>query len=145
MVKIGDIHGGQLVFHPDEYQRLLNELGNFLAAPPEPIKSGKRLAEIMGAKTRRIRDDLLGYFAEDADANGDLNKMFKVVKAMLVADLDSAKFADMYAQTLVYGLFIARYNDTTADTFSRSEARDLIPQSNPFLKVFFDHILGAKL
>ncbi len=48
----------------------------------------------------------------------------------------------MYAQTLVYGLFVARYSDETPDTFSRQEARDLVPASNPFLRHFFDHIAG---
>ena len=34
-----------------------------------------------------------------------------MIKELLVHDLDKSKFADMYAQTLVYGLFAARYND----------------------------------
>ena len=54
------------------------------------------------------------------------------------------KFSDMYAQTLVYGLFVARFYDETPATFSRQEARDLIPASNPFLREFFDHIVGPK-
>jgi predicted helicase len=48
----------------------------------------------------------------------------------------------MYAQTLVYGLFVARYYDDSPDTFSRQESRDLVPASNPFLQHFFDHIAG---
>lgn len=49
----------------------------------------------------------------------------------------------MYAQTLVYGLFVARYYDDSPDDFSRREARDLVPASNPFLRHFFDHITGS--
>jgi len=63
---------------------------------------------------------------------------------LLVHDLDRDSFADMYAQTLVYGLFVARYYDDSPDTFTRQEARDLIPKSNPFLGSFFDHIVGPK-
>lgn len=48
----------------------------------------------------------------------------------------------MYAQTLVYGLFTARYHDDTPVNFSRQEARELIPKSNPLLRHFFDHIVG---
>ncbi|KKP88429.1 MAG: adenine-specific DNA methyltransferase, partial [Candidatus Nomurabacteria bacterium GW2011_GWA2_35_80] len=59
-----------------------------------------------------------------------------------VHDLTTDAFADMYAQTLVYGLFVARYNDETKKDFSRQEARDLIPKSNPLLQHFFDHITG---
>lgn len=49
----------------------------------------------------------------------------------------------MYAQTLVYGLFVARYYDSTLPTFSRYEAQDLLPQTNPLLKKFFGHIAGT--
>lgn len=68
--------------------------------------------------------------------------MYSMMKELLVHDLSEDKFADMYAQTLVYGLFVARYNDPNPDTFSRGEARDLVPKSNPFLQKFFDHIVG---
>ncbi len=60
----------------------------------------------------------------------------------MIEDLDYEKFADMYAQTVVYGLFVARYHDKSPEDFSRQEARDLIPASNPFLRHFFDHITG---
>ena len=49
----------------------------------------------------------------------------------------------MYAQTLVYGLFVARFNDPSPETFTRAEARLLIPKTNPFLRQFFDHIVGT--
>lgn len=142
-IRIGDVHNGLLVPSPDEYQRLVNELAAFLELPPQRITNGKRLAAIMGAKTRRIRDDILTYFQEGPSANDDLVKIYKIMKTMLVSDLDEFKFADMYSQTLVYGLFVARYNDPTPDTFDRSEARDLVPHANPFLRMFFDHIVGA--
>lgn len=66
-----------------------------------------------------------------------------MIKELLVHDLDRDSFADMYAQTLVYGLFAARYNDTSPNDFTRAEARELVPTSNPFLRQFFDHIAGA--
>jgi predicted helicase len=65
------------------------------------------------------------------------------MKKQLIHDMSIDDFADMYAQTLVYGLFIARFHDTSPDTFTRSEARDLVPASNPLLKHFFDHIAGV--
>jgi len=65
------------------------------------------------------------------------------MKKQLLHDMSPDDFADMYAQTLVYGLFVARFHDTSPDTFTRSEARDLVPASNPLLKHFFDHIAGV--
>lgn len=51
----------------------------------------------------------------------------------------------MYAQTIAYGLFVARLNDTTLEDFSRQEARELISKNNPFLRQLFDYISGANL
>jgi type I restriction-modification system DNA methylase subunit len=77
------------------------------------------------------------------EKNEEILKVYKAMRELLVHDLEPKAFADMYAQTLVYGLFVARYYDETPENFTRSEARDLIPASNPFLQHFFDHIAGA--
>src|SRR5690606_31657168 len=69
-------------------------------------------------------------------------KIYETIKKLLVHDIDKNDFADMYAQTLVYGLFVARFYDESPKTFTRQEARDLIPASNPLLRHFFDHIVG---
>ena len=59
--------------------------------------------------------------------------------------MDEKQFADFYAQTIVYGMFIARINDKTPKTFSRLEAAELIPSFNPFLKKIFKNIALAEL
>jgi predicted helicase len=96
----------------------------------------------MGAKARRIRDDILETFELGAPDNHALVQIFNLMRRMLVHDLSKSMFADMYSQTLVYGLFVARYNDLTPNSFSRAEARSLVPKTNPFLRHFFDHIVG---
>lgn len=67
----------------------------------------------------------------------------RMVRRTLSHDMSADEFADMYAQTLVYGLFAARYHDPDLETFSRQEARDLIANESNFLRHFFDHIAGA--
>lgn len=134
---------GNLQLDFDESERLSNELEAFLALPPERIRSGRRLAELMGAKARRIRDNVVSFLADESEGSRDLTKIYQLMKTMLVHDLSPTTFADMYAQTLVYGLFVARFNDPTEDDFSRAEARELVPRSNPFLREFFDHIAGT--
>jgi len=141
-IRVGSISGGTLMPNTAAYDELARALADFLASPPERIKSGKRLAEIMGGKARRIRDNVRRFLADKADSDTDLLRIFESVKKMLVHDLTPEAFADMYAQTLVYGLFVARYHDESLDTFSRLEARDLVPESNPFLRQFFNHIAG---
>lgn len=128
---------------PHNFSLLSKTLVDFSSSHKEPIKRGKHLAQIMGGKAQRIRDNVREMLASPSDKYADLLKMRDVVREHLVSALDDESFADMYAQTLVYGLFAARYNDTTTDDFSRTEARELVPKTNPFLRSFFDHIAGT--
>lgn len=141
-IRIGEIVGNTIHGLPANYPRFADLIEQFLTQPPQAITSGKRLAEIMGAKARRIRDDIIDYFDEKPGESDDLIKIFNLMRTMLVHDLNKHQFADMYSQTLVYGLFVARYSDRSPDTFSRTEARNLVPRTNPFLLSFFDHIVG---
>lgn len=140
-IKIGELNREKTSIaklNTTNYSVLAQEIANFLSQTPENIRNGKRLAEIMGGKARRIRDNILLR----EHKSPDIESIYEMMKKLLVHDLSHEKFADMYAQTLVYGLFVARYMDTTRDDFSRQEARDLVPKSNPFLRHFFDHIVG---
>lgn len=142
-ITIGKISGNKLTDDDKNFGELADVLSDFLKGEPEPIKSGKRLAEIMGGKARRIRDNAHHFLTDKADSDTDLQRIYESVQKMLIHDLTMESFADMYAQTLVYGLFVARYQDESVDSFSREEARGLVPESNPFLRQFFDHIAGA--
>lgn len=142
-VIIGVLKDSIIDFDETQYDRLSNEISAFLQRPPESIRSGKRLAQIMGDKARRVRDNVVIYLQDgDIARSEELRKIYEMMTVLLVHDLTEEKFADMYAQTLVYGLFVARYGDKTLDSFTRQEARDLVPKSNPFLQKFFDHIAG---
>lgn len=143
-ISIGNIANNAVVLDQTQFARLAGELQAFLDLPPEQIKSGKKLSVIMGGKARRIRDNVRQYLHHEGQANNaELEKIYQLMQQTLVHDLTYESFADMYAQTLVYGLFAARYNDTTPDDFSRREAVETVPKSNPFLRKFFDHIAGA--
>ncbi|MCC7469827.1 MAG: N-6 DNA methylase [Bacteroidetes bacterium] len=128
--------------YSQNYELLAKTLLDFAQSHKEPIKSGAHLAKIMGGKSQRIRDNVQQFLGGASEQNKELFRVYDAIKKMLVHDLSLESFSDMYAQTLVYGLFVARYYDDSAQTFSRQEARDLVPASNPFLQHFFDHIAG---
>ena len=127
---------------PENYEHVAKSLIDFAESHKEPIKSGQHLAKIMGGKTQRIRDNIKQFFTNESKTNSEIFRIYETFKKLLVHDLTPESFADMYAQTLVYGLFVARYYDNTGKDFTRQKARDLIPASNPFLRSFFDHIVG---
>ena len=66
-------------------------------------------------------------------------------KDILIHDITPKGFADVYAQTIAYGLFAARLYDPTLNNFSRQEAAELIPKSNPFLRKLFGYIAGPDI
>lgn len=131
--------------HPrgETAERLERTILDFVSSQKEPIKSGAHLARIMGGKAQRIRDNVVDFLASDTTEKDELVRMMRFIKERLIENFSEADFADMYAQTIVYGLFAARYNDPTADTFTRAEAQHLVPKSNPFLQHFFGHIAGV--
>lgn len=128
---------------PENFEKAAKTIVDFTHSHKEPIRSGKHLAKIMGGKAQRIRDNVKSFLSAESDKNRSILSVFETIKKQLVHDLSLEAFADIYAQTMVYGLFVARYHDETPDDFSRQEARDLVPASNPLLRHFFDHLVGA--
>ncbi|MDM8559397.1 type ISP restriction/modification enzyme, partial [Candidatus Parabeggiatoa sp. HSG14] len=53
-------------------------------------------------------------------------------------------FADMYAQTVCYGLFAAKCS-ALAQPFTRIHAGHYVPKTNPFLRNLFSQIVGVEL
>lgn len=143
-VVIGKLNKERVEIFEGQFQLLTDTIGAFIKESKEPIKSGTVLSKVMAGKARRIRDNVKKFLEDEKNPkNENLLGVYEVIKKLLIADLDHAKFADMYAQTIVYGLFVARFNDKTPENFTRQEARDLIPPSNPFLREFFNHIAGS--
>lgn len=140
-IVIGDLE----TLSPDgnSYTLLETTIRAFLEDAAEPVRRANRLAEIMGENGKRLRANLLRFLKTDSPKNKPLLDIYEAFKSQLIHDLSLDDFTDMYAQTLVYGLFVARYHDESPDDFTRAEARELIPHSNPLLRRFFDHIAGA--
>ena len=120
-------------------------LAGFLSHRPPPISRAKELAERLARPTHMIRNTIDTAFAQGrvSDVLRDLHRAFAQV---LVPDLPVDDFADMFAQTLTYGLFAARVNhDPAWGKFQRLGAANEIPRTNPFLRKLFGQITGLTL
>jgi len=96
----------------------------------EVISTSKALAERLAELARRIRAEILRVL-EIETHNGTVTRLMKAFQEALVHDLDADGFADMYAQTITYGLLSARIadpNGMTADDFAGHM------RTNPFLR-----------
>ncbi|MFN5351729.1 MAG: type ISP restriction/modification enzyme [Alphaproteobacteria bacterium] len=143
-VKIAEISGNQLKPLPENFAQAEALLINFLEYTGQTIKSAKALASMMAKKAILMKDVFAKALSENYE-NNTLHDQYEAFKKILIHDLSKEQFADIYAQTVTYGMFTARLHDTTLETFSRQEARELIPKSNPFLRQLFDYISGAQL
>ncbi len=130
---------------PDQYETLENLLRDFIAQKPQTITSPRELAERMAGKANLIKDVLRKTLADDEALQGELMAQFQAFKENLIHDITPDDFSDIYAETIAYGMFAARLHDTTLDTFSRQEALELLPKSNPFLRSLFSYVAGYDL
>ncbi len=79
------------------------------------------------------------------EANNSLKEQLEGFRDLLIHDITPKQFADIYAQTIAYGMFAARLHDPTLEDFNRKEAAELIPRTNPFLRKLFQYIAGYDL
>ncbi|MBE6192370.1 MAG: DNA methyltransferase [Rikenellaceae bacterium] len=144
-VRLAELKGDKIMLVSEneaKFVALIEHLGN---AQPQKITSSKKLAEIMAGKARLLADVIRKSLTEDIDEQNALYNQMHAIKDVLMDDITPERFADIYAQTIAYGMFAARLHDTTPDTFSRKEAAELIPRTNPFLRQMFQYIAGYDL
>ena len=145
-IKIAKIEDNKIVALEENFLLFINNIKSFTTQISQTITSPSKLAKMMAGKARLLQNVIeRAIISEDeSDANNSLREQLEVFKATLIHDITPESFADIYAQTIAYGMFAARLHDETMDTFSRQEAVFLIPKSNPFLRGLFNYVSGAE-
>jgi len=138
-----DSHG-RINPSPDGPQAVLSLLQDFLAREAPPIARPKALAERLAHLAQELRDLIVATFRAERE-KGHLHAQFEAFRETLIHDLTADQFADMYAQTVAYGLFAARAQNPGQPDFSRERAVFDIPRTNPFLRRLFTEIAGPQL
>jgi len=146
-IRIGEIQNGKVVPLTNNFSQFESFIKEFVEVEGITIKSPQKLAKMMAGKARLLQSIIEKAVVSDEESseNSSLKLQYETFKGYLITDLDPKGFSDMYAQTLAYGMFAARLHDESLEDFSRQEAAELIPKSNPFLRKFFDDIAGANI
>ena len=146
-IAIAEITEKGIIALPQNFTRFENLIKDFCTHIGQNIKSSKKLAEMMAGKARVLSDVIEKALTSDETHNEDstLKEQMNAFKSILIHDITPKGFADVYAQTIAYGMFAARLHDPTLDSFSRQEAAELIPKSNPFLRKLFGYIAGPDI
>lgn len=103
----------------------------------EVIASAMRLAERMADTARALRHEIAQALAAEKPS-GPFNTLMMEVREQLVGSVTPTSFADMCAQTLVYGVLTSRITDPIS--FGASPTLAAVPLANPFLAAFFDDV-----
>jgi len=125
----------------DDRLNATEELFNkFFIAEPLQIGDAKKLAEHLAERGRIVKDYIQEILKENPDNpfSQKIIGLYKVFKDTLVADLSEDEFADAYAQTVVYGFFLAFLQSTRQITVM--DAGRLVPSSFKIIQEFFNAI-----
>jgi len=122
----------------EDFDTLLDRYFSFsLPAITDP----KSLANALAKRTRFLRDEIITIeLAEEEKTQGRkvLLKFYESFKKLLINNLTIEQFADLYAQTLTYGIFVARTR--SGDDFNRELIYKYIPNTLGILKSIFRFI-----
>ena len=146
-VRIAEVRGDKIAAVKEAEGKFLDMIQHIGSSAIQSITSASRLAKLMAGKARLLENIIAQAMDDDTDsyANDNLQAQYQAFKDVLIQELKPTDFADIYAQTIAYGMFAARLHDDTPEDFSREEAARLIPKTNPFLRQIFNNLAGNDL
>ena len=146
-VRIAEIKGDKVVGISEAEDKFLSMIQHLGSSAIQRITSAPRLAKLMAGKARLLANIIETAMNDETQSyeNDNLQGQYNAFKDVLIQELKKEDFADIYAQTIAYGMFAARLHDDTPEDFSREEAARLIPKTNPFLRQIFNNLAGNDL
>jgi len=115
---------------------IIRTLNKFLSFSKPKVNSDLELALELAKRTRFLRDEVIAEeLKEEKGEKGSILGFYGAFKHHLIGELTKEEFADLYSQTITYGLFIAR--TTEEKDFNRKLAYDRIPKTLGLLKDIF--------
>jgi len=119
-------------------------LDRFLSYSLPKVYDARSLAIELAKRTRFLRDEVVTQELREEGSSGktNLSGFYEAFRKFLIGGLSQDEFADLYSQTITYGLFAARTR--SEDKFNRKLAYDYIPQTIGILRDVFQFIsLGS--
>ncbi len=114
----------------------------FVGSKRKAISDSRALAEEMAHFAYEVRQRVTEVLElTRKNASSPLQQLFASFQKLLIHDMKENDFADAYAQTMAYGLFVARASKPD-DEFALRTVPDNVPPTNPFLRGLFRQCLG---
>ncbi len=123
--------------HEEEFIKLMQ---TFFSFSLPKVNTAKTLAQELAKRTRFLRDEVISIELKEKERKGnkDILGFYEAFKKYLIGTLTHEQFADLYSQTITYGLFAARTR--TGKDFNRQLAYQYIPHTIGILRDVFRFI-----
>lgn len=145
IIRIGEIKDGRIVPIEANFAQFEMMLGHYRQYRIPLISTSLEFAQRLAGVAQLIRK-LIETDMRTSSPSTQLLNQWDGFKQTLLPDMSIEEFADMYAQTLTYGLFIARINyEKPSKTFDADIADKYVPNTNPFLRELFHNMSFANL
>lgn len=114
----------------------------FVSTAPEGIGQAQSLAVELAKRCRLLRDDLTIELVrqEKEKKGGRLIGLYQVFKDQVFHNLELKEFADAFAQTLGYGLFLAKFNVPPAQEITLDNVESHVPASFELIRELVDFL-----
>jgi len=124
----------------ENVEKFIALLSKFFAFSLPKTYSAASLAIELAKRTRFLRDEVVSQELEQEkeEGKGNLLGFYEAFQEYLIGGLKLEEFADLYAQTITYGLFAARIR--SSDGFTRRSAFETIPHTIGILRDLFRFI-----
>ena len=122
---------------PEKLDLFYELLEKFFSFSTPEIQKSSDLSIALAKRTRFLEHILQEELLKE---NEEVSRFYKAFKEELIETLTKERFADLYAQTITYGLFAARMK--VSNGFKRETAWKVIPESLPLLKEIFYSMMG---
>lgn len=129
---------------PEKEPELMQLFEKFFSFSIPKVYNAKTLAIELAKRTRFLKDEVIAQELreEEKTGKGFIQGFYSAFKEYLISSLTEDEFADLYAQTITYGLFAARTR--SEDGFNRRLAYYNIPQTIGILRDVFQFVsLGS--
>ncbi len=115
--------------HTERVAEVAALLAGFFSTPPKGIAKARELAEALAVRSKLLRVFLTEELArqEGQETGARLFGLFGAFKDQVSHELTIQEFADAFAQTLAYGLFLAKLNAKTGEAITLENAERHVP------------------
>jgi len=125
----------------ESYKTVKELICNYLSTAPQGISEPKKLAESLAVRAKLLKDfiDEELQRQEQLDEQPKLKGLYHTFKEFVFSDLTISEFADAFAQTLIYGLFLAKLNADTQQV-NLYNVTQFIPTSFQLIRELVDFL-----